>query len=62
MENKNFIFVMGGIAIVQSLIIQYGGRIFSTVPMDLKHFGLALALAFLIIRIDFIRKTIIRRG
>ena len=62
MENKNFIFVMGGIAIVQSLIIQYGGRIFSTVPMDLKHFGLALALAFLIIPIDFIRKTIIRRG
>ena len=61
-ENKKFIIVMGGIAIAQSLIIQYGGKVFSTVPMDLKHFGIALALAFLIIPIDFIRKSIISKN
>ena len=50
---------MTSIAVVQSLIIQFGGDIFSTVPMDLKHFGLALGLAFLIIPVDMIRKAFI---
>ena len=54
-----FIWVMTSIAIFQSLIIQFGGKVFSTVPMDLEHFGLALLIAILIIPIDFIRKAII---
>ena len=58
-RNKRFIYVMVSIAIVQSLIIQFGGEVFSTVPMDLKHFGLALGLAFLIIPVDMIRKALI---
>ena len=49
---------MISIAIVQTLIIQFGGKVFSTVPMDLKHYGLALAIAVLIIPIDMIRKAI----
>ena len=57
-RNKKFIYVMTSIAVVQSLIIQFGGHVFSTVPMDMKHFGLALGLAFLIIPIDMIRKAI----
>ena len=57
-HNKKFIYVMTSIAVVQSLIIQFGGHIFNTVPMDMKHFGLALGLAFLIIPIDMIRKAI----
>lgn len=60
-SNKKFIYIMGGIAIVQSLIIQFGGKVFSTVPMDLKHFGYAMILAFLIIPIDFIRKSIVSK-
>ena len=59
-QNKKFIIVMSGIAIAQSLIIQFGGTVFSTVPMSLQHFGLALALAALIIPVDFIRKAIIK--
>ena len=58
-RNKRFIYVMVSIAIVQSLIIQFGGEVFNTVPMDLKHFGLALGLAFLIIPVDMIRKALI---
>lgn len=58
-RNKRFIYVMVSIAIVQSLIIQFGGEVFSTVPMDLKHFGMALGLAFLIIPVDMIRKALI---
>ena len=58
-KNKKFIYVMTSIAVVQSLIIQFGGEIFSTVPMDLKHFGFALGLAFLIIPVDMVRKALI---
>lgn len=58
-RNKKFIYVMTSIAIAQSLIIQFGGEVFSTVPMDVKHFGMALGLAFLIIPMDMIRKAII---
>ena len=58
-RNKRFIYVMVSIAIVQSLIIQFGGEVFNTVPMDLKHFGMALGLAFLIIPVDMIRKALI---
>ena len=57
-ENKKFSIVMISIAVVQTLIIQFGGKVFSTVPMDLKHYGLALAIAALIIPIDMIRKAI----
>ena len=58
-KNKKFIYVMTSIAVAQSLIIQFGGEIFSTVPMDLKHFGLALGLALLIIPVDMVRKALI---
>ena len=57
--NKKFIYVMGSIAIVQSLLIQFGGKVFSTVPMDLKHFFMALALSAVILPLDILRKWII---
>lgn len=59
--NPKFIYVMSTIAIIQSLIIQYGGAVFSTVAMDLTHFLVALVLASLIIPVDFIRKAIVNR-
>ena len=57
-ENKKFSIVMISIAIVQSLIIQFGGQVFNTVPMDIEHYIVALAIAVLIIPIDFIRKAL----
>lgn len=61
-ENKKFGIVMGSIAIVQTLIIQFGGEVFSTVPMTLGHFFLALAIAFLIIPVDMIKKAIVNNA
>lgn len=58
-ENKKFMIVMGSIAVIQTLIIQFGGEVFSTVPMTAGHFALALALAFLIIPADMIKKVIV---
>lgn len=59
-ENPKFIYVMTIIAFVQTLIIQFGGLVFSTTPMDITHYGMALGLAFLIIPFDLIRKSILK--
>ena len=57
-ENKKFSIVMISIAVVQSLIIQFGGKVFSTVPMDVQHYIVALLIAVLIIPADLIRKAL----
>lgn len=59
-ENKNFIIVLATIAFVQTLIIQFGGLVFSTVPMDLTHYLYALGLAVLVIPFDLLRKALIK--
>lgn len=57
-ENKKFSIVMISIAVVQTLIIQFGGKVFSTVPMDVEHYIVALLIAVLIIPADLIRKAL----
>lgn len=57
-ENKKFSIVMISIAVVQTLIIQFGGKVFSTVPMNIQHYIIALLIAVLIIPADFIRKAL----
>lgn len=59
-ENKKFIAVMGSITIAQTLIIQFGGEVFSTVPMTPNHFLLALVFALFIIPVDMVKKIIIK--
>lgn len=59
-ENKRFIYIIGGITIAQTFIIQFGEQVFSTVPMDALHYGYAFALALLIIPFDMIRKALLR--
>ena len=49
---------MISIAVVQTLIIQFGGKVFSTVPMDVQHYVVALLIAVLIIPADLIRKAL----
>ena len=61
-ENKKFSIVMISIAVVQTLIIQFGGKVFSTVPMDIHHYIVALLIAVLIIPADFIRKALIKKN
>lgn len=61
-ENKKFSIVMISIAVVQTLIIQFGGKVFSTVPMDVHHYIVALLIAVLIIPADFIRKALTKKN
>ena len=57
-KNKKFLIVMISIAVVQTLVIQFGGKVFSTIPMDIQHYIIALLIAVLIIPADFIRKAL----
>lgn len=60
-ENKRFIWVMGSIFIMQTLLLEFGGKVFGTVPLNLKTYAAAVGLAFIIIPVDAVRKFIIKR-
>ena len=60
-ENKNFILVMGAIFILQTIIIEVGGKVFNTTMLEPKALLVSMALAVLIIPVDLIRKAVIRR-
>ena len=60
-ENKNFALVMGGIFILQTIIIEIGGQVFSTTMLEPKALMVSMALAVLIIPVDLIRKAIMRK-
>jgi hypothetical protein len=50
---------MGGIFIMQTLLLQFGGTVFGTTPLTLKGYLTAIVLAILIIPVDMIRKVIV---
>jgi magnesium-transporting ATPase (P-type) len=60
-ENKKFIIVMGGIFIMQTLLLEFGGSVFNTTPLTLKAYIVSIILALLIIPIDMIRKKIVNK-
>lgn len=60
-ENKNFILVMGAIFVLQTIIIEIGGSVFSTTTLNLKALLTAMLLAVLIIPVDLIRKAIVSK-
>ena len=60
-ENKRFILVMGAIFILQTVIIEIGGKVFGTTMLDVKTLLVSVALALVIIPIDLIRKAIVSR-
>ena len=60
-ENKNFILVMGAIFILQTIIIEVGGKVFNTTMLEPKALLASMALAVLIIPVDLIRKAVIRK-
>ncbi len=57
-ENKNFIFVMGAIFILQTVMIEIGGEVFSTTTLNVTALLVSMALALLIIPVDMVRKLI----
>lgn len=58
-ENKNFIWVMGGIFVMQTIIIQIGGVVFNTTPLTPFALSVAMLLGLLIIPVDMLRKLVI---
>ena len=60
-ENKKFVLVMGAIFVLQTIIIEIGGQVFSTTMLDVKTLLVSMALAVLIIPVDLIRKVIVNR-
>ena len=59
--NPMFMIIMTAVAIVQLMIIYYGGEIFRCVPIDLKALIFAGGLAFTVIPVDIIRKILFKR-
>ena len=60
-ENKNFIIVMGVIFILQTIIIEIGGQVFSTTTLKAKALFVSMLLAVLLIPVDMVRKAIVSK-
>lgn len=60
-ENRNFILVMTAVTIIQVIIIQVGGKVFGTTPLTLRNWIAVVAIAFLIIPIDLVRKIVVKQ-
>lgn len=51
---------MGAIFVLQTVLIQIGGEVFSTTPLTLKALLVSMVLGVLIIPVDMVRKAIMR--
>ena len=57
-ENHNFMIVMSAVTIIQVLIIQFGGKVFGTTPLN--NWIAVVLIAFMIIPIDLVRKIVMK--
>lgn len=60
-KNRVFIFVLLFVAVVQIVLIYYGGDIFRATGLTKYEFEIMLLLAFTVIPFDFIRKIILKK-
>ena len=60
-KNKIFIIIISFIALVQILLIYFGGNLFRTSGLTLKEFEIMILLAFTVIPIDWLRKLYLRK-
>lgn len=60
-ENMRFVYVMGAIFVLQTIIIEIGGSVFGITRLDAKSLLVTMALGAIIIPIDMIRKAIVRK-
>jgi calcium-translocating P-type ATPase len=60
-ENKNFIYILCALFIIQTIIIEIGGSVFGITRLDAKSLLAAFILGFIIIPVDMIRKLIINK-
>lgn len=59
-KNKIFIVIMGLIAIIQIIMIYYGGNIFRTVALSLYEFIVMVMLSSTVIPVDILRKILLK--
>ncbi len=57
-RNKAFALIMPAVAMIQLLIIYFGGEVFRCVPLDLRELIICACLAMTVIPADSIRKSI----
>ena len=60
-RNKNFLWVMASIFILQFLFVTFGGSVLSVEPLSLSAWLICMFMAFLISPIDMIRKAVMRK-
>ena len=60
-RNKVFLCVIVFVAIIQVILIYYGGNLFRTVGLNFKEFNFMLVLAFTVIPFDWCRKYFLKR-
>ncbi|MDO4614557.1 MAG: cation-transporting P-type ATPase [Lachnospiraceae bacterium] len=60
-ENRNFIRVMGAIFVLQTIIIEIGGKVFETTTLNVQALLISMLLALLIIPVDLVRKAIVNK-
>lgn len=60
-KNKVFLIIILLIAIVQVLLIYYGGTIFRTTGLTMKELWITIGFSLSVIPVDFIRKTILKK-
>ncbi len=58
--NKPFILIMLAVAVIQLMILYFGGETFRCVPLTVKEITLSALLAFTVIPADFFRKLLRR--
>jgi magnesium-transporting ATPase (P-type) len=59
-RNKNFLKIMGLVAVIQVLLTYLGGNIFQCYGLNIEHWLLILILAFAVIPVDILRKSVIK--
>ena len=50
---------MGSIFVLQTLIIEFGGRVFGTTMLDIKSLLVTMAIGLVIIPVDMVKKLIV---
>ena len=60
-KNPAFIFIMTATCAVQLLIVYFGGSVFRTTPLSPHDMLAALALAFVVVPFDILRKFAVRK-
>ena len=60
--NKPFLWIMGTVTAIQVLIIYFGGTVFRTVGLEIRHLMLIVSLSFTIVPVDALRKLFSKRN